>query len=374
MRLPDSPGARFGLWAAAAVVALLLLFAVVNRLTPTPKGPASSSYATSARGAAAYAELLEAAGRRVTRVRRPLAQRAPAPGTTLVVLGAARLAPEEAAAIGSFLQDGGRLVVAGTGELDWLEAAVGGPAPGARQAARGSAEPIGTEPETAEVGEVRTAEGGELTALDGATPILGGQGSVLAAVQDVGSQGRVIVLADPSPLQNRALAEADNAAFALALAGPGGRPVAFLETVHGYGATGLSALPASAKWALVLLGLALVAFVWSRARRLGPVERDEHEELPPPRAAYVDALAATLEQTKRPDAVGERLASEARARLARRAALHGQGGDAQLREAAARFGLTDEETRAVVDGVRGADGALAAGRALARLGERGAVS
>ena len=75
MRLPDSPGARFGIWTAGAVVALLVLFVVIDRLTPTPEGPRSSSYATSADGAAAYAELLEAAGHRVTRLRRPLVGR-----------------------------------------------------------------------------------------------------------------------------------------------------------------------------------------------------------------------------------------------------------------------------------------------------------
>ena len=104
MRLPDSPGARLGIWTAGAVVALLVLFAVIDRLTPTPEGPRSSSYATSAGGAAAYAELLEAAGHRVTRLQRPLAQRPPAPGTTLVILGAAQMPPGEAAAIGGFVE------------------------------------------------------------------------------------------------------------------------------------------------------------------------------------------------------------------------------------------------------------------------------
>ena len=144
--------------------------------------------------------------------------------------------------------------------------------------------------------------------------------------------------------------------------------------MHGYGATGLAALPGSAKAGLALLALALAAFAWSRARRIGPVERGEDEELPPARAAYVDALAATLERTRRPDAVGERLAAEARARLARRATLDGTASDEVLREAAARFGLPEDEARAVVDGVDGPEGALAAGRALARLSEREAVS
>ena len=42
-----------------------------------------------------------------------------------------------------------------------------------------------------------------------------------------------MLLADTSPLQNRLLGKADNAALALALAATG--PSTFVETVHGYG-------------------------------------------------------------------------------------------------------------------------------------------
>ena len=81
-------------------------------------------------------------------------------------------------------------------------------------------------------------------------------------------------------------------------------------------------------------------------------------------------------RTRRPDAVGERpLREAARDRLAAaRASPDGPASDEVLREAAARFGLPEDEARAVVDGAEGPDGALAAGRALARLTEREAVS
>jgi hypothetical protein len=47
-------------------------------------------------------------------------------------------------------------------------------------------------------------------------------------------------------------------------------------------------------------GLALAALValWGLGRRLGPPE-DAERPLPPPRAEFVDALAAALERTKR---------------------------------------------------------------------------
>jgi hypothetical protein len=105
-----------------------------------------------------------------------------------------------------------------------------------------------------------------------------------------------VLLADASPLQNRLLDAADNAAFGLDVAG--GRPVVFLETVHGYGAAArvFSGLPAEVRWALLGLLLAGLVAVWSAGRRFGPPE-DAERALPPPRTEYVDALAAALART-----------------------------------------------------------------------------
>ena len=223
---------------------------------------------------------------------------------------------------------------------------------------------------------MRAPQGGELTELGDADAILGSSGAglgadgaVFAAAQDAGD-GRVVVLGDVSPLQNRALDQADNAAFALALAGAGGPPGRVpRDRARLRRAPAWRRCPRSAKAGLALLALALAAFAWSKARRIGPVERGEDEELPPARAAYVDALAATLERTRRPDAVGERLAAEARARLARRATLDGTASDEVLREAAARFGLPEDEARAR-RGRRGGTGGGAGGGAGAGAAQR----
>jgi hypothetical protein len=184
-------------------------------------------------------------------------------------------------------------------------------------------------------------------------------------------RGRIVVLADASPLQNRGLARADNAAFALALATPG-QTVTFLETVHGYGAaTGLAALPPGARWGLLGLLLAGLAFAWSHARRIGPPQ-DVERALPPPRADYVDALAASLARTGRPAEVARPLRAAARDALARRAGLGPQPGDEELRAAAARIGLGEAETAALLRAPEDLDGALAAGRALAAVNGTGA--
>ena len=141
----------------------------------------------------------------------------------------------------------------------------------------------------------------------------------LAADRAARRQGRIALLADTSPLQNRLLDEADNAALALALGGRG--PLTFVESVHGYGpARGLAAVPARFGWALIGLLLAALVFMFARGRRLGPPER-ERRELPPPRRAYVDSLAATMARGKAREEAVAPVRAEARGRLARRAGL-----------------------------------------------------
>ncbi len=346
------------------LVGLLVLFVVVSvvidRLAPTPSGPEGSSYATAPEGAAAYAELLHRAGHPVRRVRAPLAEHPLDPASTLVVLDPGQIAPDEASAIGRFVRDGGRLVAAGALGR-WLGGVVDAP-PQWAPSAPGRATVVVPAPETAGVGSVAFAQGGRWGELRGTLPILATADGPVAAVAEAGA-GRVVLLADASPLSNRELARADDAAFGLAVAGGGRRPVAFLETVHGFGEdTGLAALPVRALWVLAGLALAALALVWSMARRLGPPE-EERRALAPPRGDYVRAVASALAASGDRRGVGDAAARGARRRLEVRAGLPAGASDAAVREAAARFGLDEPETAAVL----GAGDELAAGRALARL-------
>jgi hypothetical protein len=345
------------------VVVFIVVSVVIDRLAPTPSGPEGSSYATAPKGAAAYAELLHRAGHPVTRMRTPVAERPLDPGATLVVLDPEQVAPEEARAIGRFVRDGGRLVAAGA-SLRWLNRVLDAP-PEWAPSAPGRATVVVPTPETAGVSSVVFAEGGRWDALGGALPILATPDGPVAAVAESGA-GRAVLLADASPLYNRELARADNAALGLAAAGGERRPVAFLETVHGYGeATGLAALPARALWVLGGLALAALALVWSMARRLGPPE-DEARALAPPRRDYVEAVAAALVASGDRRGVGDAAARGARRRLEVRAGLPAGADERALREAAGRFGLDEAETAAVLgDGEE-----LAAGRALAKLDGR----
>jgi hypothetical protein len=281
------PRVRVGLAFAGGFVLLAVVFSIIDRLSPTPEGPRSSSYATSPGGVAAYAEVLRRSGHPVRRLRTRIAERAPRRDETLFVLEPDVMEPEETEAIARWVRSGGRLVVGGLGE--WAEALLEEP-PRWSLSEPGSRTPLSP---VAGVSEVDSLDGGGWREIGGALPRLGPQRAPVLVSARVG-EGRVDLLADVSPLQNRGLGRADNAALGVDLAGGAGRPVAFLETVHGYGvARGFGGLPANVRWTLIGLGLTALVAIWSVGRRFGPVEEPDSEPAPP-RVAYVDALAAAL--------------------------------------------------------------------------------
>jgi hypothetical protein len=296
VKLPADARVRFALGLMACLVAFGIVLAIIQALAPSPKGPPSSSYATSNRGLAAYASLLERFGHPVRQVRTRVAEKAPRTGETLVVLDPDVMEPEEARAIGAWVRSGGRLVAGGAGDAGWLDEVLdNAPVWDADDVTdRRTLVPVA---ETTDVKEVRSAYGGGWHELGGALPVIGPAGAPLLVTARSGD-GTVALLADASPLQNAALARDDGAALGLALAGGAKRPVAFLETVHGYGvARGFGGLPARVKWALIGLALTALVAIWTAGRRFGPPE-DPDAEAPPPRVAYVDALAAALVRAK----------------------------------------------------------------------------
>ena len=353
-----------------AVLAVVTVLSVLPDRGSGTDSP-SSSYSTGPTGSGAYAELLRRFDHPVHRIRGDLDRATLAPDSTLVILDA-ELADAEIQHVGRFVRAGGRLVAGGAGVEDWLEEVVDDP-PRFDRAPVDAAIPAGDAPEGEGIGLVRLGGQGSFGGPGGLQPLLAERGGVaLVALAGNVGLGRVVALADPTPLQNRLLGVADNAGFGLAVAGPVGTPVAFAEGPHGYGSDeGLSALPG--RWRVALAGLALSAAVWlvSRARRLGPPE-DETRSLGPRRRAYVDALAGTLGRTGRPAEAAEPVRMRARSLVAGRAGLRPDAPDDALRAAAVRLGLPADEAEALV-GTHGEPGVLAAGRALARLepGARG---
>ncbi len=350
--------------AAALGVALLVLAAVVPE-DPPETGPAGSSFSTAGRGAAAYLELLDANGFTTVQSRSPLAGTPPAAGETLVVLDTGGLDDEDAEAVAHFVSAGGRAVVGGRRVATDVAAALGWQMRSATGEV-GTAVPLAPVPETAGIATLSAAGPAHWTATGAALPVAGAGERVLAAV-GVEGDGRVLLLADAGPFLNDGLALADNARFALNAAGaPGGR-VVFAESIHGFAPRrGLAALPARWRWALAGLAGAAAMWVAARARRLGPPQ-PEVRPLPPPRAGYVDALAATLARTRRPADAAAPVRAEALRLVAARSGLQGAVPPAEVGAAATRLGLPPEEVAGLAEDGAGPAGIVAAGRALARL-------
>lgn len=262
-----------------------------------------------------------------------------------------------------FVRSGGRLIAADTHPGAWIGDVVADP-PTWADGALGAARPLAPLPETAGVRTLAPGIEGRFVAAGSAVPLAGTSSALLAAVARVGA-GRVVLLADAAPLVNSRLAERDDAAFALDIAGAG-RPVAFVESVHGYGrASGWGALPGRFRGALALLALAGAALALARGRRLGPAQ-PLGRELAPPRAAYAEGLAGVLVRSGPPaDAIAP-VVEEARSLLL----VPAGGGDEQLLAAARGEGLSEEEAQAIVHGAAGGASALAAARGLARINER----
>jgi hypothetical protein len=352
---------RIGLGVLAAVVAFNVGLAFVRSLTGgTPGGPPSSSYSTGAEGTAAYAELLERSGHGIERLRRPPSEATLDPRETLLLLDPGFVSREDARALGRFVREGGRLVVSGASG-DWLDGVIGQP-PEWRPEELPSPDVLAPVPEVAGVRSVTTAGRGVWTG-GGALPALGSGDRALLVVARDG--GRVALLADPTPLENGLLDEADNARLGVGLAGPAARPVRFLESFHGYGeATGLGAVPARWWAAFGLLSAAAIVLMLARGRRLGPAQAPERD-LPPPRRVYVESLGGVLARIRHRDRAVAPVRARAVALLGDRAGLAASASADELRAAGERLGLEADELEALFGA--GRTDVIAVGRALTRL-------
>ena len=370
-RLPKTRGARTLLIGVVLVVLFNLALFGLNQAAGGPSGPTSSSYATSPEGVRAYADLLVEKGREVERLRSTVDEVDIEGASTVVMLDPGTVAAEEADALHTFVEGGGRLVVSVARPAPWLETvtgeriawSAGGPA---------DVEPLVAFPEVTGVEAVRAEGDGRWKDLGGAVPVLGDgtADGVLLAVASVGA-GTVALLADDSPLQNRLLASGDNAAFGLALPGGVERPVLFAESHHGYGeAIGLSALPSGWKTALAGLGLAALVLVVARGRRLGPPEQTSRD-LAPPRIAFVESVAGILARTGHPQQAIAPVAEAARAATIRRAGLPAGADDATVADAARGLGVPEAGVAAMFGRAHNDLQVLEAGRALAQLNKEG---
>jgi hypothetical protein len=361
-----SRGARFVVGIVGFVIALNVVLALLHSVTGgTPGGPASSSYSTGPAGVAAYASLLARDGHVVRRVRAVPARAALDPSTTVVLLAPdGPVAAADRSALRRFVKAGGRLLVGGpTGS--WLGRIIRDP-PQWSPTPASSLEPLAPLPELTGIRNVEATGRGSWEA-GSALPVLGDGDRALLSVDDVGG-GRVLLLANVAPLQNHLLDHGDDAALGLALAGPPGRPIAFLEAYHGYGAAtaGFGAIPVRWWFSFGVLALAVAALMLASGRRLGPPQPNERE-LPPPRREYVESLGGVLARSRPHDAAVKPVQIRARRLLAARFGLGLSPTDEQIRVAAIRLGLPQSDAAALTQPATTDADVLAIGRAHALI-------
>jgi len=348
-----------------AIVAIDLALVGVDRLAGGPRaGPVASSFNASPQGLAGYADLLRRVGHPVTQLRASLTTQQLDPRSTIVVLDS-QISADEAHDLARFVDGGGRLICGGIVST-WLSSLVPDP-PSLAPITIDDSVPLAPVPEITDISHVRSVDTAAWTRTHSALPALGKGELSLLAVEDVGA-GRIEFLASSSPLQNQLLGDDNDAALGLALAGEASRPVVFAENGHGYGNTGLRAIPAGARWMIVILALAGLLWVGSRVRRLGPPTPSERP-LAPPRRLFVESLAQTLTRTRGNRAAVGPLRSAARDRLLRIASLPSDADDAALRDAAIRFGLSEAEAAALTRHATSDGEVVTLGRAYAKLSD-----
>ena len=366
---PNAAARRIGIAVAVVVgglVALNLLASGVDRAVGgrEPSGVAGSSYGTQAAGLGGFASLLTHYGYPVARERGALSGAALDPATTEFVIEPQTLTDSDDASLLEVASQGGRLVIGGTDPFYLARLRDRPPV----WTPSGAPAYAALDPSLGRLRRVETAGTGAWSS-PGSGVVLAHAGDAGLLTRDRVGHGAMYFLADASPIENAYLARADNAAFALGLAGAAPRGVVFVEGVHGYGErSGLGAIPTPWKVALIVLAFAAAVFAWSRGRRFGPPDRPARELLPA-RAEYVGALAVSLERARDPAAALAPLQEWARAQIARRAHVRPDASAEELDRAAIRLGCSESERAALRDPATGDAATLALGRLAARLSQ-----
>ncbi len=365
----DSAAKRLGIAVVVVIGGLVALNLVAGGIDHAvggrePSGVAGSSYGSQTTGLAGLAALVTHYGHPISRVRGAAADATFDPADTVFVIEPQTLTDADDAALVEFASEGGRLIIGGSDPF-YLHRLRDRPpvwSPGGVDTYDQIDGQFGA------VRDVEAAGNGSWTNAGSGVVVAGSADAALVVESHVG-RGEMFFVADVSPLENSYLGVADNAAFALGLAGDAPRPVVFVEGVHGYGeGGGLGAIPTPWKVALVVLAAAAVALAWSRSRRFGPPDRPART-LPPPRGEYVRALAVSLERTRDPEHALTALQQWARARVARRANLRADASREEIDRAAIAFGYSESERTALWHPATDDDAALTLGRLVSQLSQ-----
>ncbi|HXM57079.1 MAG TPA: DUF4350 domain-containing protein [Candidatus Dormibacteraeota bacterium] len=350
---------------AVLVVGIVVAFAL--RGTSSGDSPEHRTDSDAANGASALPQVAERLGHPVTTLTDGFAPDLGI-GAVFVLSPSAGFSRDEARRASDYVTGGGVLVYAaeqGDPQLD-LTLHV------ARQRAIASGDAVGAGPMLAGVGHVAGAVTAQpLDPAPGQVVLLRSASGQPIAIEQLAGRGRLVVLADPLPLTNGHLDQADNwrlAADLVSLA-PAGARIAFDEYHHGVAGLG-SPLTGwlSTAWGAAVAWAVLVGFVGLllRGRAFGP-----RLELPGgghrSSAEHVMAVGGLLERSHAAATTGRLLAAAARRALAARHGLAvGPDFDRALRQRAPADAA--ELERALAEMEAGGDAALlAAARRLHHL-------
>lgn len=315
------------LYAIAAILMVvvvgLAIFVGTNAQSQTRSGSALD--ATSG-GTAKLRALLEELGARTVIVQGERFQPRETGVSVLFMLGASEFVSEEdAAAVKTFLQGGGTLVVAsdlGLSESAVLRGYGISMSEGVSANRYGASSVIAA---TASASEIFVDQGRVLTLSDRWSPVMRSDGRTVAAMTREGT-GTLVVVGSLAPFLNQYLSVADNGRFALSLAAAGfgtGRSIGFDEYHHGAHPSPELMAVLERTWlgrAMLLAGALVFVYLWWSGRRFGPPLPADPR---PPRSSleYIRGFAGLLRRSGRDEIARERLRRDLRLGLAARYGL-----------------------------------------------------
>ncbi len=381
-------GSKLGDLAIIGVM-IIALFAGLIWLTGqggTPDTPesAGSSLSAGARGALALYRWLEKAGFQVERTQG--GQQFPPDVDTLFMINPNGDFPEgQAGSVRRWVEEGHTLVLALGGRAGDLSTELGGEHPMLRElgvdvavsAGYSSTVPL-SQPffNRPPLGNVDLPGSLSLDVPLSNTVVLAsaksdnGSRLPLAAVMKLGG-GRVFLLAGDYPLSNEGIRQESNWALVYNMVQmSGGKRVAFDEAHHGQSVGGdLIALVTNNAWgwALIYGVLAIAAYVFWSARRLGPPVPVRKADQRRPTAEYVNSVAALFRRARKPGYAAERYLQYFKRTLSRHAELDPFLTDARFVQALAergRHSFNQEEMLHAIERLRRLEGNATGGESF----------
>lgn len=364
---PTGTYRRWAIRVLLAIVALnIIVFALRALDDPRVDGPPGSSFVTTEHGHGAWHDLLVDIGRETRRTRMPFPEATVDPSAAVVAISPDPTRVDDAYTDGlrDHVENGGLVVT--SSDAPWFDALVQGTE--LDRLANDAFLPGPALPPSTGVARVDASGVGSFTVLGETRALLtDGDGRHLAVAHEVGA-GIVVALSDITPLSNEMLAQADNAAFAIAITD--GRGVVFDEHIHGYtSGGGIAEVPLPVRVMLGVLLAAAVTWMWAVGKRFGPPEQLARH-LPLARARYVDGLSNALVKTTAGEGAYGGLRQRGLLLLDRQAHGH-TGTPSDTRVAAAEAaGLSPPELAALERPIANTDDAAAVAAAVAKLEER----